>query len=104
MYILYYQEDHFIFKNNCIILSEVLIMANNPTALDFNDLIYYDKKIKEYVDDKANSIEAIIPDTYTKDEIDSKLDISGISSLTIDNILSGEFIPTPDQSDSAIIR
>lgn len=76
-------------------------MANNPTALDFNDLIYYDKKIKEYVDDKANSIAA---NTYTKDEIDSKLDISRISFLTIDDILSGEFIPTPDPSDSAIIR
>lgn len=49
-------------------------MANNPVALDFNDLIYYDKKIKQYVDDKADLISASIPDTYTKDEIDTKIE------------------------------
>ncbi len=49
-------------------------MANNPVALDFNDLIYYDKKIKKYVDDKADLISASIPDTYTKDEIDTKIE------------------------------
>ena len=49
-------------------------MANNPIALDFNDLIYYDKKIKQYVDDKADLITASIPDTYSKDEIDSKIE------------------------------
>lgn len=48
-------------------------MANNPIALDFNDLIYYDTKIKKYVDDKADLITAAIPDTYTKDEIDTKI-------------------------------
>ena len=48
-------------------------MANNPIALDFNDLIYYDTKIKKYVDDKADLIISNIPDTYTKDEIDEKI-------------------------------
>ena len=45
----------------------------NPIALDFNDLALYDKKIKEYIDEKADLITASIPDTYSKDEIDSKI-------------------------------
>lgn len=45
----------------------------NPIALDFNDLAVYDKKIKEYIDEKAASVSPDTLDTYTKAEIDLKL-------------------------------
>lgn len=47
-------------------------MANNPIAIDVNDLQYYDTQIKKYIDDKDAELKASLP---TFDDIDKRVDI-----------------------------
>ena len=48
-------------------------MANNPIALDFNDLIYYDKKIKQYVDEAITEYQRALESRVDSAEIYFKI-------------------------------